>query len=352
MNFKGIIGAVLFLMVNTGFAQNYDFEYEYVGKILEKENMHIWGASPIMGPDGKVHLYVAQWPLKTQSNFSGWYKDSEIGHYVADKPEGPFKYVGVAVPDLDTHFNAPHNPSIRFLNGQYVLTFIVNTDSKLKSQRVVMYVADDLSDNWRPAKGGEADGTILHKSNDKSAWNYHARLGVSNPSLIEKDGQFLFYVKSVIQKDPSKKWGAYTYGVAVSDKLEGPYTYSEKPVTRGGIEDTFAFTFNDKVYMLSRDFGSLKGSHGGGLIWRSDDGLFFPEENITRAFEALEHYVGKPALADSKVYRGKISGRLERPQILFVDGKPAYVYLATGINDTENHGSASHLFKMTPRKVK
>lgn len=342
--------ALLILFPCVSMAQSYKFNFEYVGKALEKKDTHIWGASPIIGPDGKVHLFVAQWSTKTQTNFSGWYKDSEIGHYVADKPEGPFKYLGKAVADLDTGFNSPHNPTIKHIDGKYILTFIVNTDNKLTSQRIIMYVSDNLNGKWQPAAGAEADGTILRKSNKVSDWNYHAKLGVSNPSLIKKDGRYFLYVKSVIKKDPKKKSGAYTYGVASSDKLEGPYQYHDKAVTRSGIEDAYAFEFNNKVYLISRDFGNLKGDHGGGLLWHSDDGLFFPQEDISRSFEALQHYVGKDALKESVVYRGKINGRLERPQILFIDGKPAYIYLATGINDSKNHGSASHLFKIIPRK--
>ncbi|WP_017446901.1 glycoside hydrolase family protein [Gayadomonas joobiniege] len=347
-------GALLFILIPSTsicHAQAYKFDFEYLGKVLERKNTHIWGASPIVGPDGKVHLFVAQWSTKTQNNFSGWYKDSEIGHYVAEKPEGPFTYLGKAVADLDTQFNAPHNPTIKQLDGKYVLTFIVNSDNKLSTQRIIMYVSDTLEGPWRPAKGAEKDGTILRKSNQITDWNYHAKLGVSNPTLIKKDDRYFLYVKSVIKKDPNKKSGAYTYGLAISNNLEGPYQYHSKAITRAGIEDAYAFEFENNVYLMSRDFGNLKGDHGGGLLWRSNDGLFFDESNIMRSFEALEHYVGKDALKNSQVYRGKISGRLERPQILFVDGKPAYIYLATGINDSKDHGSASHLFKLKPQAL-
>ena len=72
------------------FAQPAGFEFEYVGKAVQTEGMHVWGSSPVSGPDGKVHLYVARWSTKTRKNFNGWYKDCEIAHYVGDQPEGPF----------------------------------------------------------------------------------------------------------------------------------------------------------------------------------------------------------------------------------------------------------------------
>lgn len=69
---------------------------------VKRENTHVWGSSPIIGPDGKVHLYVAQWERPADDNFggqakdgkeTGWMVSSEIAHYVGDTPEGPFEYI-------------------------------------------------------------------------------------------------------------------------------------------------------------------------------------------------------------------------------------------------------------------
>lgn len=341
-----LLGCVLSM---SCMAQPCDFEFEYIGKAVETEGMHVWGSSPVIGPEGKVHLYVAQWPIDTQPNFNGWYKDCEIAHYVGDQPEGPFKFVRLAVPDQDGTFNSPHNPTIQHIDGKYVLCFIVNENDKLKTQRIVMLVADDLNDDWRPAAGAEKDGTVLRKSSDPSGWNYSAKLGVSNPSLIKYQGKYMLYIKSVL------KPGGYSYGVAISDNLEGPYTDHSKKVTSGGIEDAYAFTMGDTVYLLSRNFGHIKGgSHGGGLLWNSADGFWFPKENVELSFKPLAHYVGTEDLKNGTKYRppAKVkdySGRLERPQILMMDGKPAYVYMATGISTRDGYGSCSHVFRMKKR---
>lgn len=330
-------------------AQSGDFDYEYVGPAVQTKGMHVWGSSPVMGPDGKMHLYVARWSMATQKNFNGWYKDCEIAHYVGDKPEGPFEFVRVAVPDQNGTFNSPHNPSIKKIDGKYVLCFIVNERDDLKTQRIVMYVADDLNDDWKPAAGAESDGTMLRKSTDPKGWNHTARLGVSNPSLIKHKGKYMLYCKSVVFPTPQAKKRKYVYGVAVSDSLEGPYRYHTKPVTPGNmtLEDAYAFSMNDTVYMLSRDFGASKGSTGGGLLWKSKDGLAFNGKDTTRAYEDLAHYVGIESLKTAKAYRGKIHGHLERAQVLAIDGQPAYLYLATGVNTTPGYGSRSHVFRMT-----
>ena len=321
-------------------------KFEYIGDAAQQKGMHVWGSSPVIGKDGKTHLFAAQWPTATQPDFNGWYKDCEIGHYVSDKPEGPFEYVGVAVPDKDGLFNSPHNPTISNLDGQYQLCFIVNENSDLKTQRIIMYVADDLNDTWRPAKGGEADGTILRQSQDPNVWNYTARLGVSNPSLIKYKGKYLLYHKSVVRKEP--KGYVYSYGVVVADNVEGPYIHQPTRVTEEAmpLEDAFAFTMKDSVYMISRDFRASLGNSGGGLLWKSGDGFSFPAEKTVRAYEDLQHYVGEEYLKDAVAYRGKKDGHLERAQMLFIDGKPAYLYLATGVQVKPGFGSSSHVFKI------
>ena len=322
-------------------------KFEYIGDAAQQKGMHVWGSSPIKGEDSKIHLYAAQWPTVTQPDFNGWYKDCEIGHYVSDKPEGPFEYVGVAVKDKDGLFNSPHNPTISNIDGQYQLCFIVNENSDLKTQRIIMYVADDLNDTWRPAKGGEPDGTILRQTKDSTVWNYTARLGVSNPSLIKYNGKYLLYHKSVVRKEPEGY--VFSYGVVVANAVEGPYIHQPTRVTeeKMPLEDAYAFTMKDSVYMISRDFRASLGNSGGGLLWKSGDGFSFPAEKTERAYEDLQHYVGEAYLKDAVSYRGKKDGHLERAQILFIDGKPAYLYLATGVQTKQGYGSSSHVFKIS-----
>ncbi|WP_146401307.1 hypothetical protein [Planctomycetes bacterium CA13] len=61
-------------------------------------------------------------------------------------------------------FNSPHNPSTKEIDGKFVLCFIVNENNDLKTQRIVMFVADDLNDDWKPCDGAETDGTVLYRA--------------------------------------------------------------------------------------------------------------------------------------------------------------------------------------------
>ncbi|CAN0375594.1 unnamed protein product, partial [Ectocarpus sp. 4 AP-2014] len=172
---------------------------------------------------------------------------------------------------------------------------------------------------------------------DSTIWNYNPRLGVSNPSLLKRSNKYMLYYKSVIpdpnDRDNRRKWD-YGYGVALSDDLEGPYTCHPTRVTAEGLqlEDAYAFSYNNKVYMLSRDFKGAMGSEGGGLVWESEDGFYFSKNKTKRAFDGLDAYVYEQALMEPSIYRGNKEGHLERPQLLFENGTPTYMYVATGIN--------------------
>ena len=330
------------------------------GVALKRENMHVWCTSPIVGPDGKVHLYVSQWERPVTDAFdgktaagknTGWTSTSHIAHYVGDSPEGPFEFVRIVVPDKDGDFNAPHNPTINFIDGKYVLLFIVNSGGPA-TQRILMWVADDLNDNWRPAKGAEPDGTVLRKSTSPEFWDHKSFYGNDNPSLIKHDGKYKLYFKGVIPvpkgvKSYENMGRTWTYGVALSDELEGPYIKKPKRVTETWhpLEDACVFEHGGRVLMLSRDMNEVRG--GCGLLWVSDDGMSFDYEKTYLGFHHLDHYIGKGEAAKLMNYRGSAQGHLERPQVLFIDGKPQYLYMATGLGFPAPYGSCSYVFKMS-----
>ena len=337
------------------------FELECLGIAVKHENTHVWGSSPVIGPDGRIHIYAAQWERPEENGFggkthdgknTGWTVSSEIAHYVADNPEGPFEFIRIAVPDRDGKFNAPHNPTIKYMDGKYVLLFIVNTDGNTATQRIMMYVADDLDDNWRPAKGAEPDGTILRQSGSPEFWDHTATLGNSNPCLINHDGKYKLYFKAVIPLPDSvvgqewQKGRTWTYGVAFSETLEGPYIKEKERVTKTyhPLEDAYVFAYDERVWMFSRDMNEKRG--GGGLLWISEDGMEFDYEKAILGFHHLDYYIGQEETANLIAYRGTNHGHLERPQILFIDGKPAYLYAATGLGLPKPYGSCSYVFRM------
>jgi predicted phosphodiesterase len=315
----------------------------YKGIVISDDAWNIWGSSPIMDDDGKVHLFVARWPQNT--GHQGWRTHSEIAHYVADGPEGPFKFVEVVLQGTgkDTWDKfAPHNPTIHKVGDKYALFYIANNGLKEHpaNQKIGLLISDSLYGPWK--KAGK-DGLILSPPSDRSYYNYKAGNGVNNPAFLQKDGKFYLYFKSNdTRKD--NKWRP-KMGLAIAENLEGPYVQLKDPITKNEqvIEDGYAFEYNGKVYLVTTDnHGMIE--YGGGLIWESEDGLSF--DNPRQAFTVLKNYLGGKLPDGAYRTKGPEGDKFERPQILMIDGKPAYIYMPSGTNVSGGKGSAAYVLKI------
>jgi hypothetical protein len=239
---------------------------EYAGVAVNEPGYHCWGTSPIMDEEGKVHLFVARWPVPSETFRRGfdaaWRHDSEIAHYVGDGPEGPFTFRDVALRGTgkDTWDRyAPHNPLIKRMDGRYVLIYIANpvgiTRGKGRhpaTQRIGMAVSDSLDGPWR--KVGK-HGKILDPSDDPKHWTHRAQ--VVNPAFVQAPGgKCHLYFKSR---------GA-RMGAAIADKLEGPYVHQPNPISSNQrrVEDGYAFIMDGKFYLLTTDNHGVN-VRGGGL---------------------------------------------------------------------------------------
>jgi hypothetical protein len=323
---------------------NWAESLEYVGLAVEEKGYHVWGSSPIIGPEGKTHLFVARWPVS--KTFRAWCTHSEIAHYVADKPEGPFKFSEVVLQGTNQDTwdkKAPHNPAIHKVGDQYVLLYIAN-DGKMvgypKDSRIGMTVSKSLYGPWK--KVGK-DGLVLSHPTDPQVWNYQdwskvRRKFTTNPVFLQHpDGRFFIYYKGQGKK-------GITYGVAISDKLEGPYIHEEKSLTsnRSHIEDGYAFYAEGKFCLITTN-----NKAGEGFLWQSEDGIHFQEP--TMGFDTMDKYIANEIIEAGTNYRGK---KFERPQVLMQDGRPTYLYAPSGVNINKGDGSASYVLKINPKRAR
>lgn len=303
---------------------NFADKWKYGGIAIEEPGYHLWGSSPIWGEDGKVHIFTTRWRIEHQFD-PGWRSHSEIAHYVADRPEGPFRFVDIVLQGTgkDTWDKCGiHNPAIHKVGNQYVLLYISNNDYHQPphpaNQRIGMLIADNLYGPWQ--KVGK-DGCILSPSDNPNHWTHQAANGVVNPALLQHPkGGFLLYFKS----------NKSQMGVAFAEKIEGPYVMYPEPVTKNNkaIEDGYAFIYNDKICLLTTDnHGILEA--GGGILWKSDNGLDFTE--YEPGFHRFDKYLPAGALDHAKQLYGAYP-KFERPQVLMKDGKPAYLYVPSGAN--------------------
>ncbi len=317
---------------------------EFVGYAINDPGFHIWGTSPIMDDEGKVHLFAARW--SADHGHMAWKTHCEITHYVGDGPEGPFKFSDVVVRgsgvEGDWDSRSPHNPCIKRTDGKYVLTYIANSGPPFPaSQRIGMQIADSLHGPWR--KVGE-NGKILDPSDDPRHWTYQSACGVNNPAFTKSlDGRYFLYFKSQTGKKQPKRMG-----LAIADKLEGPYILQPDPVTdnKGVIEDGYAFTCNGHHFLLTTDNHGMIES-GGGLLWRAKDGINF--NHVEQGFKQMKAYIPEAMFVNPFFVKGKGKYKFERPQILQIDGVPSYLYLPSHCNLQGYKRSTSFVLEIVPR---
>ncbi len=303
----------------------------------------LWGASPVIDDQGRINLMVERWPSGGSWD-EGWRKHSEIALYRSEgvKLDGPFYYVKTVLKGTGEGWDAVgmHNSCVHKVDGKYVLLHIANDwlgglAKHGPNQRIGMRIADSLEGPWR--KVGN-DGMVL----EPGAWCAGSACGVNNPAYVKSpDGKHLIYFKAY----PGPRREGIRMGVAVSDKLEGPYRIHDTPITANDhyIEDGTAFLWGDQVCLITTDnHGAIE--RGGGLLWVSDDGINFREKPL-HAFHPLRKYLkhGVPDGARA-IYGREI--KFERPQMLTVDNRPLCLYLASGTSLDGDDATEVHLLRL------
>lgn len=304
-------------------------QWEYVGVAIDEPGFTIWGSSPIVGEDGKVHLFVARWPGDKVE--PGWRTHSEIAHYVADSPEGPFTFSEIAIQgDVENLKSgsgrtsyAPHNPAIHKVGDQFALFYIMNDgiEKHPSNQYICLSVSESLYGPWKKV---DNDGIILKPSDNNNYWTHNASNGVNNPAFLQHpDGGYFLYFKSEKAK----------MGLAIAEKLEGPYVQLPFPVSANdrNIEDGYAFIYKGDFALLTTDNHGII-EEGGGLLWKSKDGIHF--DSYEKGFHQINDYtpVDMSKVAVHYGSKNRSYAKFERPQVLMIDGKPKYLYVASGTN--------------------
>lgn len=348
-----LLGLLAILLITKGFSQNeksFAHQWEFVGKAIEEPGYTIWGTSPILGDDGKVHLFVARWPGELKVD-PGWRTHSEIAHYVGESPEGPFVFSDVAVKgDIESKAPAnpaihkvkmeksfaPHNPAIHKVDSLYALFFIMNSGIKKhpSNQFICLATSKSLYGPWKMA--GDKGKVLLPPVNPEY-WNYKAGNGVNNPAFLQHPGGgYFLYFKSEKAR----------MGLAVAENLEGPYVQMPFPVTVNdrNIEDGYALMYKGKFALLTTDnHGMIEA--GGGILWTSEDGIHF--NNYEKGFHRINDYtdVDMSKVAVHYGPKDRKYAKFERPQVLLKDGKPWYLYVPSGTNIYGGDCTVSYVLK-------
>ena len=294
-----------------------------VGRVLELEGYYVWCNSPIEDETGRIHVFFSRWDAR--KGMGGWIKGSEIAHAVADSPEGPYEVLDIIFAPRPGYWDATtcHNPLIKKVDGKYCLFYMGNSNGKTNTKRIGLAFAESLNGPWqRPDKP-------LLQAGDTGSWDDHC---TTNPAFIKHpNGQYWLYYKSWNTKDyetatdPLVK-GNRKYGLAIAEKLEGPYVkHAANPIidfsSKGNnkqFEDAFVWMEKSKFNMIARDMGFY--NHNNGIIMQSKNGISWSEPAI--AYYEASHYIDQPAPPPNL----KKYGRFERPQLLILKNKPAYLF--------------------------
>lgn len=283
---------------------------EPVGRILELPGWYVWGASPIDGPDGRVHLFAARWPAET--GMRGWITHSEVVHCVGPSAEGPFEAREVVLQGRGPGYwdaNAPHNPTIHRVGDAFYLFHIANTNGSKETQRIGVARADSLDGPWE-----RFDSPVLgpRPGDGWDSWY------VTNPGFLHHpSGQCWLYYKTWDRADDMKK-----FGLATADRPEGPYRFHQpgpvidfSPVGKQ-LEDPYVFVEDGRFYLAAADDNEGILRKHAGLLFDSADGVVWNPPKLL--YDTNDVYLAEPR------------ARFERPQLLVRDGRATHLYVACG----------------------
>ncbi len=325
-----------------------------VGGGFQMEGYWVWCGSAIRAEDGRYHLFASRWPKKYPMH-PGWLIASEIVRAVSDKPEGPYEFQEVITPARGAEFwdgRSTHNPQIIRWKDKYLLYYVGTThpfrelrdDETLtlsdcrtivarSNKRIGVAIADKITGPWR-----RLDAPVL-----STRPRFFDNFLVSNPApCVSKDGKIhlVYKARSYLKPPyPDEIHGKMLFGVAVADQPEGPYIQqSDRPLfdfPDVQFEDPFIWEDEDGFNMIAKDMhGNVCGEKLGGLFASSQDGIHW---EFRKDFLMYSRNV----LWDDGVVREM--GNLERPFLLFEDGKPTHAFFAT--SDGKNGGGFSNCTK-------
>lgn len=310
---------------------------------FELENKYVWGASVVKGQDGKYHMFADVWD-KTVPFHPGWLVVSRIVEAVSETPEGPYKYERTLFEQRGNMYwdgMSVFNPHVIKHNGKYVMFYTGTTYPFSKK-----YVHENLDDASRVARSNKRIGIAVcdtpggtWKRFDKPAIDI-SLTGFDNflttnaaPCVMENGDILVVFKTRGYLEDNGEMIDLHSdmqFNSCILDKDTYEVKYrGDKPLFGDvSLEDPFIWLENNKYYMIAKDMtGNVCGERQSGIFAESDDGL-----------EWKLHYGEKSYVRTIKYEDGseKTLGNMERPFILFDNGKMTDIYFAS--SDGNGHG--------------
>ena len=312
----------------------------------------VWGGSVIHHEDCKYYMFANAWPANAPGGI--YTTSSQIVLAVSDSPDGPYEYKKKIIPFRDKKYwdgGSAFNPALRKYNGTFYLFYTGNTYpfDRPNSNESIGKKGDTIFDiAWNNKRIGVAtaknplgpwkryDKPIIETR--KEHWD--CVLTSNAAPVIHDDGSVTLYYKSsnIPHEDrPPKKLidgvPRFSIGVAKADHVFGTYRRLGKDDGRINIEgqfialeDPFAWHDGDYYYMVVKNFEKeFSDENGAALYIRSEDGVnWHLPSNTAKAYS--QQLTWKEGI--SMEVR-----RLEKPHILFENGKPAWLFAACNLGN-------------------
>jgi len=287
----------------------------------------IWCGTVVKGGDGQYHHFASRWPRGLPFG-PHWLTNSEVVHSVSPTPEGPYRFVGAALPPRGAEYwdgQMTHNPVARRIGEKYVLYYTGTTyrgerpspgnptteTSPLKleahqGERIGIAIADSPDGPWQ-----RFDKPVLDVR--PGTWERHL---VSNASpLVMPDGSILLYYKGV------EELRKHAISVARATRVEGPYErLADKPFDVGvGAEDPTMWIENGRYHALMLDTDRNV----------SDKEIYYATSSDGLHWQTEANPVAIPKTFPWRDGVERRMGSTERPQILVQGGVATHVFIAT-----------------------
>ena len=320
------------------------------------EGSKVWGTSVIQHDDGKYYMFASVWSDSTGKA----QVTSQIAVAVSDKPEGPYEYIKIILPRRDKKYwdgRISHNPAIQKHEGTYYLFYTGNTYSFDWPKDIVGNRDPRFFEAWNNKRVGVA--TAKHPLGPWKRYDEpllktrpgHWDLGITSNAapIIHDDGSVTIFYKGTNLPMPERferdedgnhilKNGLprFIVGVARADNVFGPYERlgeHDGMISIEGqfvsLEDPYAWYDGTYYHMVVKNFDQeFCDEKLAALYIRSKDAVHWKlPEDEPRAYS--REVTWKEGMTTYQP-------RLEKPSILFENGKPAWFFLATRFSDENN----------------
>jgi len=298
----------------------------------------IWCGSAVRGEDGRYHLFASRWRKELGFGWN-WLFNGEIIRAASDTPEGPYAFEEVVFERRERrYFDAlnQHNPSIKYWKGTYYLYYFGTTYGGPIPGPCETVSAERAVEVWNNKRIGLATSRSVYgpwKRYDepilqpRKPGHWDCTVTTNPSAAILPDG-----TTYLIYKSREYAMATLQLGIAIAPRPEGPYIrLSEEPIFRFEnpdfhVEDPYLWYEDEQFHVLVKDdfkndCGGITGEWGAGIYATSRDCIRWVIHPEPKAYS-------RTVLWDDGTMT--IQSNLERPNLLFHDGKPTHLFLATG----------------------